>query len=104
MSTTDGSPESPTLQLGPLHIDNFAELMQGLKASVDRFQAEQTPENFAGIVSSLAGLGLSGADVWQQAAAYAKRNPLRVAALAGLAFFALKGLVSHGQTARKLIH
>ena len=104
MSQTDESSQSASLQLGPLQIENFAELSQRLKDSVDRFQGDQTPENFAAIITSLAGFGLSGADLWQQAAAYAKRNPLRVAALAGLAFFALKGLVSQGQTARKLIH
>lgn len=104
MSKTDESPDAQALQLGPLHIDNFTELMQNLKQTVERFQNEQTPENFAGIVTSLAGFGLSGAELWQQAAGYAKRNPLRVAAIVGLAFYAFKGLVSHGQTARKLIH
>lgn len=104
MTTSDDSTETPSLQLGPLHLDNFADLMGDLKKSVDRFQNEQTPENFAVIISSLAGFGLSGADLWQQAATYAKRNPLRVAAIAGLAFFALKGVLSQGQAARKLIH
>ena len=92
------------LQIGPLKIENFAPLLQELRSAVDTFQQDATPENFATIVTSLQQFGLSGADVWQQAAAYAKRNPLRVAVVAGLAFYALKGLVAQGSGARKLIH
>ena len=99
-----GATEDTTLQLGPLRIDNFAELMGELRTAVTAFQDEATPENFAVIVTSLRGFGLSGADVWQQAATYAKKNPLRVAAIAGLAFYALKGLLGNVEQTRKLIH
>jgi hypothetical protein len=96
--------ETTAIELGPLRIDNFAELMGDLKSTVSRFQDESTPQNFAAIVTSLQGFGLSGADVWQQAASYAKKNPLRVAAFAGLAFYALKGLLAQAESTRKLIH
>ena len=106
MADTDQTtrPESSAVELGPLRIDNFAEMMGDLKTAVSHFQDESTPQNFAHIVTALQGFGLSGADVWQQAAAYAKKNPLRVAALAGLAFYALKGLMSQAESTRKLIH
>jgi hypothetical protein len=105
MSQTNETPlDETTLQIGPLRIENFAALIGDLRTAVDQFQGEQTPENFAVIISQLRQFGLSGADVWQQAASYARRNPLRVAMMAGLAFYAFKGLASTTATTRRFVH
>jgi hypothetical protein len=76
--------------------ENFQNLLDEVRDCVHRFQDDQSPENFAGIVTALSGFGLSGADLWKKAAAYAKANPVRVGIYAGILFFALKGLT--GQT------
>jgi hypothetical protein len=74
----------------PAH--DFDALTGGLKKALAKFQEDQTPENFAVIVTALSEFGISGADLWHQVAAYSKRHPLRMALFAGLAFFAYKGL------------
>lgn len=74
---------------------DFDRLVDGLKRALSDFQTEQTPENFAVIVTALSEFGISGADIWRRAADYSKRYPLRSAVVAGLAFFAFKGLLGH---------
>jgi len=73
-------------------LHDFERLTDGLKTALRKFQDDQTPENFAVIVSALSEFGISGADVWHQVATYSKRHPIRVGLFAGLVFFALKGL------------
>ena len=74
----------------PIH--DFEALTADLKKALQKFQADQSPENFAVIVTALSEFGISGADLWHQVSAYAKRHPLRMATFAGLVFFALKGI------------
>lgn len=71
---------------------DFESLVTTLKDAVTKFQEDTSPQNFAEIVTALSDFGISGADIWQQVASYTKRHPIRVAMIAGLAFFAMKGL------------
>ncbi|MBX3020891.1 MAG: hypothetical protein KF799_04380 [Bdellovibrionales bacterium] len=74
--------------------EGFNQLAEALRGALAKFNEEQTPENFATIISALSAFGLSGVDLWKKAADYTRRHPLQVAALAGLAFFAARGLSS----------
>ena len=77
----------------PAVTHDFEQLTQDLKSAVARFQDDQTPENFAGIVTALTGFGLTGADLWKKVADYAKVHPVPVALGAGVLFYAIKGLM-----------
>lgn len=79
-------------QEGTSPIDNIGEVFEGVRNAVSRFQQDQTPENFASIVTALGGFGLGGLDLWKQAADYTRKHPLQVAVGAGVLFFALRGL------------
>lgn len=83
---------SETSEQTPDLIADFERLAANLKDAVKRFQDDQTPESFAGIVSSLSSFGLSATDIWQRVADYGRRYPLRVAGVAALIFFAMKGV------------
>ena len=72
--------------------EDIEHLAHELKLCLNRFQQDPTPENFAPIVSSLRGFGLSGKDLWREALSYTRRYPLRVAIFAGIVFYALKGI------------
>lgn len=82
----------------PIH--DFEALTADLNKALQKFQDEQSPENFAVIVTALSEFGISGADLWHQVSAYAKRNPMRVAMFVGLVFFALKGIGSQAAARR----
>jgi hypothetical protein len=82
---------------------DFDHLTETLKAAVAKFQDDQSPENFAGIVSALTAFGISGADLWQKVAAYAKVHPVRVAFGAGVLFYAMKGILGESR-AREAYH
>lgn len=82
-----------TPQASNTAIHDFDRLTSTLKSAVTKFQDDQSPENFAGIVSALSAFGISGADLWHKVAAYAKVHPVRVALSAGVLFYAVKGLL-----------
>lgn len=82
---------------GGFNWENFESLSRQLRAAVERFQGEQTPENFAGIITALRGYGVSATEVWQTTADYTRRHPVRVAVFAGILFFALKGISDPGR-------
>lgn len=86
-----------------VHLESFDRLSRDLRQAVHRFQEEQTPESFAGIVTALGGFGLSGAQLWRQAARYAQAHPLRVAVYAGVVFFAMRGLM-HARIGEDNVH
>lgn len=75
-------------------FEGFSQMADALRDAVTKFQEEQSPENFAPIITALSAFGLSSVEMWKTAAEYTRRHPIQVAALAGLAFFAVKGLTS----------
>ena len=73
--------------------NTFSQLMDGIKNSVNEFQENMTPENFARIITALGAMGFSGANIMRGTADYVRRHPVQVALGAGLIFYALKGLL-----------
>lgn len=82
----------------------FANLMDGLKDAVTRFQDQSTPESFAQIITALGAFGLSGAEIFRDVTDYTKKHPVRVAFAVGLTFFALKGLLGQSEKLEGSLH
>ncbi len=79
-------------------------LTKDLQSAVSTFREDQTPENFARIVTSLTRFGISGADIWKKFASYTKQHPMRMALSAGLVFFAVKGLMQESKRTAGAYH
>lgn len=95
-------PFTPQTQEHQTH--DFDHLTMTLKSAVTKFQEDQSPENFAGIVTALSAFGISGADLWSKAAAYAKVHPVRIALGAGVLFYAMKGLLGESKVRGEAFH
>lgn len=73
-------------------------LIGQVKAALENFKNDSTPENFAQLVTALGAIGLDTVKVWDEAAIYTKKHPLLVASCAGVLFFAFKGLFQSRRT------
>lgn len=83
-----------------LNTRDFDHLSAELKSAARGFQEDPTPENFARIITALRAFGVSGGDLWRRAAAYTRAHPVQMALLAGVLFYAVKGLL--GDRPRRL--